>query len=675
MVSVRRSLVTYGFGIAAVACAVAFLIAGSMAANAFRGSFISSNLGAPLDTTAVVSAEERIPDAVAGDGPGVPVLGSAAALVGPDGAAISSPGTLAVADDRLVRVVSGRLPQNPQEVALDPFLANLAEVEPGQQVQVAGPDGSPIPLMLVGLTRPAFGNEQQVVLTQQMVQTVAGDTGWLRVLLFDDAATNAVAVDQMAARNTDPALVLTLETPDQAGGDSDLGVLAGLLYALFVVVLVASVFVISNSFAAVAESRRQHTALLRVIGASRTQVRNAMTLEGILIGAIGVAIGVVAGTLIGRLVSGQLLFPLWPSARLVLISSLVGMIVTVLAVWSPARQAGRTSPLNAMRGAAVASVEPLPVLRAALALPLIIAVALVIQVPLAGAVLGGALGFLTLVVLGPWLAPRLATSLVRGSSLSARLARANIQRNPRRSARTAAALMLGIGLAAAGTAVATALGNLNSLDDRYRVAVVAPTISEPLASDLLDIPGVDSVSGIGTSFTEVGIGPDGDNDQIRTATEAVIANYPGARLATTDDFRTRYPLSEVLGRGIGVMSLLALVVGIIGVVNAVTLGVWERQRELAVLRALGVEQRQVRGLIVREAAGLTTIGVTFGLMLAAVTIYGLLGVATVLILPFISWWLVALVCAVTIVAGIVSAWLPARLASEVPPTRALVAVE
>lgn len=671
--SVRGYLRRYALGIAAIACAVGFLVAGWMVSKAFQGSLASSTLEAPLTTTAVIRGSERIPDEVVGDIPGVPVLGSSALLVTADGEVLTNPGTLTVADPRVVRTREGRLPMNQSEVALDPFLANVAGADVGETVFYAGSDAVPKPVTLVGLTLPAYGNDQQVVLTREAVQSAVGGTGWSHVLLFDDTSTNEAMFSQIAARNTDANLVLTSETPQQATQANS--TLVTLLFALLFVVLVASVFVISNSFAAVAESRRQQTALLRVVGASGAQVRRSVILEGFVVGAIGTIIGIGLGIAVGRVASVRLLFPLWPSVGLLVWASVVGLVVTLLAVWVPARQSARTAPLDAMRTAAVASVETPPAIRAALAVPLVVAIVLVIQVPLAGAVFGGALAFIALVVLGPWLVPRFANWLVRGSSLSSRVARANVTRNPRRSARVAAALMLGVGLASTGTAIASALGNINDLDARFRVAVVAPTVTNELAAELAAIPGVDSVNGVGTSFAEIGVGADGDSEQIRGAAQPIVDQYPGARLATAEDYRTQNPFAETLGRGIALMSMLALVVGIIGVVNAISLGVWERQRELAVFRALGVEQRQLRAMMVREAMGLTAIGVAFGLILAVVTIYGLLGMVSVVLIPFISWWAVILVCIATVVSGIAAAWWPARAASTVPPTRALAAVE
>jgi ABC-type antimicrobial peptide transport system permease subunit len=61
------------------------------------------------------------------------------------------------------------------------------------------------------------------------------------------------------------------------------------------------------------------------------------------------------------------------------------------------------------------------------------------------------------------------------------------------------------------------------------------------------------------------------------------------------------------------------------------------------------------------------IGIVFGLVLGAVTVYGMLGPASVILVPFISWWLVALVCLATVVSGVVAACWPAIAAARTEP--------
>lgn len=455
----------------------------------------------------------------------------------------------------------------------------------------------------------------------------------------------------------------------------DLGPLLNLLLALMAVVLVAATFVIANSFAAVAAARRREIALLRLLGARTTQVRAAAFVEAILVGGVGLLIGLSVGALTSWAVGELLGVPKWPSPRLLIVAAVLGLIVTLLSAWVPARSAAAVPPIEALRGAALAPVEPVPATRAAVAIPLIALLALSIQVPLAGAVFGGLFGFLVLVVLGPWISTKLAALLVRGSSPTAQLARGNITRNPRRSARTASALMLGVALATAGTAMATLLGNLNEFESQYRVAVVAPAITEELSAAISAVPGVESVTAQSATFADVGADPDANPEAVREGVAAAVSAFPEARLATAADFAERNSVATALGWGLGLMSAMALVVGVIGVVNAVVLGVWERRQELAVLRAVGFTRGQLRSLVLREALGLSMIGVAFGLGLSAVTIYGVLGVASVIFVPFISWWLIAVLNLGIIAVAVAAVLWPAEDAAATPPARALATAE
>ena len=455
----------------------------------------------------------------------------------------------------------------------------------------------------------------------------------------------------------------------------DLGPLLNLLLALMAVVLVAATFVIANSFAAVAAARRREIALLRLLGARTSQVRAAAFVEAAIVGGMGILAGLSVGALTGWAVGELLGVPKWPSTRLLIVATVLGFIVTVLSAWVPARSAASVPPVEALRGAALAPVEPVPKTRAALAIPLVVLLALSIQIPLAGAILGGLFGFLVLVVLGPWISTKLAALLVRGSSPTAQLARGNITRNPRRSARTASALMLGVALATAGIAMATLLGNINEFEARYRVAVVAPAITEELVAAVSAVPGVVSVTPQTESFADVGVAQEANLEAVRTQVGDAVTAFPEARLATAADFAQRDSFATALGWGLGMMSAMALVVGVIGVVNSVVLGVWERRQELAVLRAVGFTRGQLRSLVLREALGLAMIGVAFGVGLSAVTIYGVLGVASVIFVPFISWWLIALVNLGIVMVAVMVAWWPAEDAAATPPARALATAE
>jgi putative ABC transport system permease protein len=653
--------------VTAIALAVAFVVAGAMIAESARGALTSAALDAPRTVTGVVRADARLPASAVADVPGVPVVGSGAAVVDAGRQVLGTPATILVADPRVVAVVAGRLPGTDAEAALDPFLASLAGAELGGPLVLVGPDGGLAERTLVGLVRPTFGRDAVLALTGPGVQTLVGGTGWSHLLVFEGAPADQDAFALVAARLPEPMAAQLQPAAAADRGVQDVGTLAQLLLALLLVVLVASVFVIGNSFAAVGESRRRETALLRVLGVDREQVRRSAVLEGLALGLVGLVPGLLLGTGAGRLASSALRHPVWPGPGLLLVAAAAGLTVTLISGWLPARRASAVPPVAALVGAEVAAVEPAPKQRAALGVLLAGAILLVAQVPLVGSVVGGTLAFAALVLLGPWLTPWLAARLMPGRAAVARLARRNVTRSPRRTARTATALMLGVALSATGAAMSTALANLDEIDARYRVAVVAPTVPPALAAELAGVAGVDEVLGQGSSFAELGLAADADRAEVRAAVGQVLARYPGARLAGPADFGAREPLGAALGLGLAVISAMALIMAVVGVLNTVVLGVRERRRELGVLRASGMTRRQVLAMVLREAVGLTMIGIVFGLVLGAVTVYGMLGPASVILVPFISWWLVALVCLATVVSGVVAACWPAIAAARTEP--------
>jgi len=299
--------------------------------------------------------------------------------------------------------------------------------------------------------------------------------------------------------------------------------------------------------------------------------------------------------------------------------------------------------------------------------------ALALQVPIVGAVIGGLLTFIALVVLGPLLVPRMGSWVMAGPGRRgpvARIARANVVRYPSRSARTSAAVLLGVALAASTTALVSTLDSVQALDSRNELSVFAPTVTDGMAADLAAVDGIVEVWQPNASeAVAVFAGP---RAEAEAAAAAAITDWPGARIGTAED-RT----SELAGALrwiaaiLGAVAVMSLLVGSVGVLNTVRLTIAQRQREFAVLRAVGMTRGQLLRMVVAEAAGLTGIGVVMGLVLAAATIYGMLGMATLLILPLISWWLVALVCVGLIAVVAAGSLLPARSAARIPPAVAV----
>jgi putative ABC transport system permease protein len=231
------------------------------------------------------------------------------------------------------------------------------------------------------------------------------------------------------------------------------------------VALLVGAFIICNTFSILVAQRARELALLRALGASRAQLTASVLCEAMAVGLVGSLVGVVAGFGAARgllALFDHMGFEL-PSAsavflpRTALVAVVAGVVVTVVAALLPARRATRVSPVGALSGADGAR-------SAASTGRLIFGVGAGVAglATLFTGVLGGgtrpvvavglgAVGiFVALAVLAPFAAAPAArivgTPMVRLFGEPAFLGRENAMRSPRRTASTAAALMIGIGL-------------------------------------------------------------------------------------------------------------------------------------------------------------------------------------------------------------------------------------
>ena len=340
--------------------------------------------------------------------------------------------------------------------------------------------------------------------------TAASTLRWGQTSPDESPVTLLVAVQPGTLDATHDALVavvgsdLQVLTRDQAArqtyeqmGSGYGNVLVAVVLAFAAVALLVAALVIANTFTVLVAQRTRRLALLRCVGATRGQLRRSVLLEAALLGAGASALGMLTGSALAQLaltVLRQLRatgVPLpatvhltWP---VVVVPLLVGTLVTVLASQVPARAATRVSPVEALRpldvppaGSAGGRVRlVIAVLLAAGGLVgLLGAVALSTpdvgagMVPLGLGVLAGATSFVGILLGGVyWLPPlvRLAGRAVAATGPVGRLAAANTVRNPRRTAATSTALLIGVTLVVMmSTGAATARTSLgHELDQKY----------------------------------------------------------------------------------------------------------------------------------------------------------------------------------------------------------------
>ncbi|NDF88694.1 MAG: FtsX-like permease family protein, partial [Actinobacteria bacterium] len=254
-----------------------------------------------------------------------------------------------------------------------------------------------------------------------------------------------------------------------------LGFFTAFLTAFSYIALGIGCFVIYNVFSITAAQRQRESALLRAIGASRRQVTISLLVEAFIVGLIGSVIGFVAGIGLSRALS-VLLNAIGleiPTAGLTIATDaitrtvLIGTTITILSAILPALRSGRVPPLAAMRETALDTVQKLT-RRIAIGLVLIVAGVVALFAAMNGAsvaILGvGVLGvFAGVLVIGPALSKPVAVVLgkpvakLRG--VTGAMSQQNAARNPKRTARTAAPVLIGVALVTAFTALAASVKN------------------------------------------------------------------------------------------------------------------------------------------------------------------------------------------------------------------------
>jgi putative ABC transport system permease protein len=313
-----------------------------------------------------------------------------------------------------------------------------------------------------------------------------------------------------------------------------IGLIEQLLLVFGYVALGVGAFIIYNTFAIIIAQRGRELALLRALGASRRQVLGSVILEAFTVGVFASAVGIGLGVLIGiglktvlqSLGFGLTSIPTVVRPRDIVIALLVGTVVTTLSAILPAARASRVSPLAALREVAYDHGRTSWRRAAVGVLLLVIGVLLIMQAlfvatedTLLGVGRGAAVAFVGVIVLGPVVARPLSrvigAPLPRLGRVTGRLARENAMRSPRRTAATASALMIGVGLVSFIAVVAASLQTsiANAVDRTVGADIVVNPVgggggpgnglSPALAKDVAASPVVDVASSQRVDFAEI----------------------------------------------------------------------------------------------------------------------------------------------------------------------------
>jgi putative ABC transport system permease protein len=438
----------------------------------------------------------------------------------------------------------GRGPRADGEIVIDAASARTTGYGVGDRVPVQTKAGV-TDFDLVGVA--GFGSADSpagasyVLFTTAEAQQVLGEPGRfndIAVVAADGVGQSAVVHDIEAAVGGDATEVLSgREITEESQSDlaGELSFVTNFFLAFALVAVVVGSFVIYNSFSIIVAQRTREMALLRAIGASRRQVRRAVLIEAVAVGLIGSVVGFVLGlgiasALVGLLdVDGSL--AVLPTSFVTAV--LCGLFVTIASALIPARRASKVPPVAAMRDVAVdRSGRSRLRFAAGLALCTLGAAGVVSGAAgqrVATVGLGVAAAFAGLLFAGPGLARPISSSvgwpLSRLRGITGVLARENAGRNPRRSASTAQALMIGVGIVAFFMVINTSIRASidKTLDDNFAGDFIVDSgtfgmvgLPHRVATEIARLPEVSAVAPLRYAPVEI----DRDGSSVTATTTA-----------------------------------------------------------------------------------------------------------------------------------------------------------
>ncbi|WP_461168993.1 FtsX-like permease family protein [Arthrobacter sp. Z1-15] len=373
-------------------------------------------------------------------------------------------------------VVDGSMPASDSEVAVDSATAEREDLSIGSKLNLTGGfDEAAAELTVTALVAPS--NDPRTMGTPKLYATgptaalfANAEDGYdtIQLALADGATAEDVraAVEQeLSTAGMDEVVVRTAPEQTDAvvamytGGDDALTII---LLAFAAVAVLVCALVVSNTFSVLVAQRTRELALLRCIGAERSQIRRSVIVEALIVGIAASVAGVLAAVaLVGGIIAYLQTIPESGFATLAVspvsvgAGLVVGILMTVLAALVPARAATAVAPLAALRPAEdvragtkrgrVRLIIGLVLLAGGAALLAVGAVSsdLLVALP------GGILSFVGILMCATLFVPSLVRtvgSLAAPLGVPGKLAAVNAIRNPQRTSATASALLIGVTL-------------------------------------------------------------------------------------------------------------------------------------------------------------------------------------------------------------------------------------
>lgn len=386
---------------------------------------------------------------------------------------------------RSVDIASGHEPRGPTDVMVDAGTAEKHKLKIGDELRTIVVTGD-FKAKISGIVEFKVTNPGATVVYFDLPtaqRELLGKEGLFTQITADAApgvSDEKLKSNIVAAVGGGYTLQTAAEVAD-AGREDVAGFLDVMKYAMLGfagIAFLVGIFLIVNTFSMLVAQRTREIGLMRAIGSSRKQVNRSVLIEALLLGVVGSIAGVAAGvglavglmelmSSMGMELSTEDLTVKWTTPA---VGLLLGIVVTVLAAYIPARRAGKVSPMAALRDAGTPADGKAGLVRGGLGLLLTLGGAAALwtatqaEKASAGSLwlgLGVVLSLIGFIVVGPLLAGGivrvLGTVVLRVFGPVGRMAERNALRNPRRTGATGAALMIGLALVACLSVVGSSM--------------------------------------------------------------------------------------------------------------------------------------------------------------------------------------------------------------------------
>ena len=400
---------------------------------------------------------------------------------------------MSVAELNPYRIAAGHAPTAADEIVIDRHSAKTAGIDVGDVTTVLTKSGAQ-QFTVSGIATfdhaDSMGGASAVLFDAPTAEALVAEPGKVDAIavvaadgVSQDEVKNNIAKALPKGTEVLTGAEITAETQNNV--KDGMAFFNTFLMVFAVIALFVGAFIIFNTFSIIVAQRQQEMALLRALGASNRQVTRSVLVEAATVGLISSGAGVLAGVGVAGLLKALLsAFGLDVPAGSVVVKLgtvvtclLVGTIITVASALIPARRAGHIPPVAAMRAVAIdraATSRRRVVVGSAILATGIGSMAAGLSggtIALVG--LGAAVIFIAVAVLAPVLARPVARvigwPMARFGGVSGALGRENAIRTPKRTASTAAALMIGVALV--GFIMRLRLGNVDLGQRQFQRAV------------------------------------------------------------------------------------------------------------------------------------------------------------------------------------------------------------